>query len=331
MQSEGRWYRWCLVLVLCVLSQGWWVSRAPAADRTRPFRIGALTISWGPTPMIVGLRDGLLQLGYREDRDFVLGVRFTQGDIAALPAAALELVQYGVDLIFVDADAPARAAQQATTQIPVVFASVNDPEGLGSIQSFARPGGNITGVTDMELHLGPKRLQIFQEMIPSLKRVLFPYNATETYAVKMVQVYRDAAHRLGIELVAQGVRTQEEARATLARLHQGEVDGILVPRSNSLNIQGFIMETAAQQKIPAMFSSTFFPENGGLASYAPDTYETGKQAARLVDKILKGANPAEIPVEVNSKIEFVINLQTAKQLELTIPPEVLYQADQLIR
>jgi putative ABC transport system substrate-binding protein len=302
-----------------------------AAERSRPFRIGALTASWGPTPMIVGMRDGLLDLGYREDQDFVLGVRFTQGDIAALPAAARELVQYGVDLIFVDADAPARAAQRATTQIPIVFASVNDPEGLGSIQSFARPGGNITGVTDMELYLGPKRLQMFQEMIPSLKRVLFPYNATETYAVKMVRVYRDAAQRLGIELVEQAVRTQEEAQATLAQLRQGEVDGILAPRSNSLNIPGFIMETATQRKIPAMFSTAFFPENGGLVSYAPDTYDTGKQAARLVDKILKGANPAEIPVEVNSKIEFVINLKVAKALQLTIPPEALYRADRLIQ
>jgi putative ABC transport system substrate-binding protein len=302
-----------------------------AAERSRPFRIGALTASWGPTPMIVGMRDGLLALGYRENQDFVLGVRFTQGDIAALPAAARELVQYGADLIFVDADEPARAAQQATTQIPIVFASVNDPEGLGSIQSFARPGGNITGVTDMELHLGPKRLQIFQEMIPSLKRVLFPYNATEAYAVKMARVYQDAAQRLGIELVAQGVRSQKEVYAALARLRQGEVDGILAPISISLNIPGFIMETAAQQSMPVMFSATFFPEHGGLASYTPDTYETGRQAARLVDKILKGANPAEIPVEVNSKIEFVINLQTAKQLGLAIPPEVLYQADRLIR
>jgi len=319
------------VIALLLLSSGLLAGRMDAAERSRPFRIGALTASWGPTPMIIGMRDGLLELGYREDQDFVLGVRFTQGDTAALPTAAQELVQYGVDLIFVDADEPAKAAQQATTQIPIVFANVSDPEGLGSIQSFARPGGNITGVTDMELHLGPKRLQIFQEMIPALKRVLFPYNATEAYAVKIVQVYRDAAQRLGIELIEQAVHTQEEAHATLAQLRQGEVDGILAPRSNSLNIQGFIMETAAQQKMPAMFSSTFFPEHGGLASYGSDTYATGKQAARLVDKVLKGANPAEIPVEVNPKIEFVINLQTAKHLGLTIPPEVLFQADRLIR
>src|SRR6266702_2995905 len=116
------------------------------AERAHPFRIGALTESWGPTPMTVGLRDGLLELGYRENEQFVLGVRFTQGDLTALPATARELVRYGVDLIFASEDSPAKAAQMATTRIPIVFSQVTDPVRLGLIQSFARPGGNITGV-----------------------------------------------------------------------------------------------------------------------------------------------------------------------------------------
>jgi putative ABC transport system substrate-binding protein len=262
--------------------------------------------------MIVGMRDGLLEHGYREEVDFFLGVRFTQGDIQALDAAAHELVQDGVDLIFVDLDAAARAAQQATTEIPIVFAAVTDPIGMGLAQSFAKPGGNITGVTDMELHL--------------------PYDAADTYGVAMSKVYRDAAEKLGITLVARALRTPEEARAVLGQLRKSEVDGLLSPFSLSLNIPGLILDVASQQGIPTMFSSTFFPETqGALASYAPNTYETGKQAARLVDKILKGTKPADIPVEVNSKIEFVINLKTAKALGLTIAPEVLYQADRLIR
>lgn len=281
--------------------------------------------------MIVGLRDGLLELGYREDHDFVLGVRFTQGDLTALPATARQLVEYGVDLIFVDTDEPAKAAQQATTQIPIVFATVAEPEGLGSIQSFARPGGNVTGVTDLELDLGPKRLQVFQEMIPTLKRVLFPYNPAEAYAVRMARVYREAAQHLGIELITRTVTTEAEARTALRQLRKDDIDGILAPYSNSLNISGFIMEVERQQAIPVMYSSSFYPERGGLVSYAPNTYETGKQAARLVDKILKGAKPAELPVEVNPKIEFAINLKTAKALGLTIPPEVLFQADKIVR
>jgi putative ABC transport system substrate-binding protein len=327
---SGRGGLWSVSLLILLVSSGLLGSSA-AAERSCPFRIGALTSSWGPTPIIAGMHGGLLALGWREGQDFVVGVRFTQGDITALPAAARQLVQYGVDLIFVDADEPARAAHQATTQIPIVFGSVNDPKSLGVVRSFARPGGNMTGVTDMELALGPKRLQIFQEMLPHLQRVLFPYNADEAYAVKMASVYREAAQHLGIELIERAVRTQEEAQAVLAQIRQGEVDGILSPRSNSLNIQGFILDVATQQRLPAMFSAPFFPEHGGLASYAPDTYETGLQAARLVDKILKGANPAELPVEVNDKIEFVINLKTAKALGLIIPQEVLFQADRIVR
>jgi putative ABC transport system substrate-binding protein len=279
---------------------------------------------------VVGLRDGLLELGYRENEQFVLGVRFTQGDVAALPAAARELIQYGVDLIFSDGYS-ARAAQMATTRVPIVFAGGSNPVGLGLIQSFARPGGNITGVTDLRLELGPKRLEVFREIIPSLKRVLFLYDAANADAEAEVRVHRDTARRLGIELTEKAVRTKEEARTTLAQISKAEVDGILATSLSSLNIPGFILETTSQQAIPTMFDIPFYVEQGGLASYGPDYYETGRQAARLMDKILKGTNPAEIPVEANPKIEFAINLKVAKALGLTIAPEVLYRADRIVR
>ena len=294
-----------------------------------PFRIGALTSSWGPTPWVVGLRDGLLALGYHENEHFVIGVRFTQGDLAALPAAARELVQYGVDLI-VTATLEVKAAQMATTRIPIVC-MCEEPVRLGVVQSFARPGGNITGVTHLSHELGPKRLQIFQELMPSLKRVLFPYDANDARSMALATVYRDAAHRLGVALVEKPVRTEAEAQATLAQVRQGEVDGMLAPEGASLNLPGFVLEATTQRAVPTMFDAAFWVEQGALASYGPDYYDTGRQAARLVDKILNGAHPAEIPVEVNSKIEFVINLQTAAALGLTISPEVLYQADRLIR
>ncbi len=202
---------------------------------------------------------------------------------------------------------------------------------IGLIESFTRPGGNTTGVTDLRFKLAPKRLQVFRELIPSLKRVLLPYDANDSLSESMARTYRDAAHRLGMVLVERVVRTQEEAQAALAQIRKGEVDGILQPPALSLNIPGFVMETSVKQAIPSMFDATFSVEHGGLASYGPDFYETGRQAARLVDKILKGANPAEIPVEANPKITFAINLKTAKALGLTIAPEVLYQADRLIR
>jgi len=307
----------CIMLLVSHVLLG---GTAHAAERAQPFRIGALTHSWGPTPAIVGLRDGLLALGYRENEQFVLGVRFTQGDLAALPTAARELVQYGVELIF-------------ASDIPIVLAGLGgNPVGMGLIQSFAKPGGNITGVVNLDVDLGPKRLEVFRDLIPGLHRVLFPYDPTDASSVAAVQGYREAARRLGLVLVEQVVQSQAEAQATLAQVRKGEVDGILGPPHVAWNIQGFILETAAQQGIPTMFVDAFYVEqSGGLASYGPDAYASGKQAARLVDKILKGTKPAELPVETNSKVEFVINLKAAKALGLTIAPAVLYQADRLVR
>jgi putative ABC transport system substrate-binding protein len=261
-----------------------------------------------------------------------LGVRFTQGDIEALTAAARELVQLDPDLIFAPGINVLKAARVATSKIPTVFAGImGDPVELGLIQSFAQPGGNVTGVTDLDPELGPKRLEVFKEMLPGLKRVLFPYDPSTSYTMTVVKAYRDGARRLGIVLVEKALRTLEEAQATLAEVRKGDVDGILGSSSTSLNIPGFVLQAASRRGIPSMFGQSFWVEQGALASYGPDYYASGHQAARLVDKILKGADPAEIPVEVNPKIELAINLKTVKTLGLTIAPEMLYRADRLVR
>jgi putative ABC transport system substrate-binding protein len=314
------------IILIVLLLVGWFSTHiARGAEPARPIRIGALTSSWGPTPQVAGLRDRLLELGYRENDDFVIGVRFTQGNLAALPTAARELVQHGADLIL------AAEEQQATSQVPIVFTSVSNPVELGLVKSFARPGGNITGVSDLAPDLNPKRLELFLATVPALRRVLLPYDATTTLTAEEVKVSRQAARRLGIELIERAIRSQAEAQTVLAQIRKDHVDGILVLRCCSLNIPGYVLETTARQKIPAKFESAFWVEQGALVSYGPDYYASGKQAARLVDKIIKGATPGEIPVEVNTKIEFVINLETAKGLGLTIPPEVLYRADKIIR
>jgi putative ABC transport system substrate-binding protein len=321
-----------LVITLLLVSIALLAGGANAGERTGPIRIGQLTESWGPTPAMAGLRDGLLELGYRENEDFVIGVRFTQGDRGALPAAARELVKLGVDLIFLTGIHTAKAARMATSKIPIVFAgAIGYPMALGLIQSFAQPGGNVTGVTDLDLELGPKRLEIFKELLPGLKRVLFTYDPSDPYTMAVAIAYREAARRLGIVLVEKAVRSQAEAQATLADVRKSDLDGILAPSVISMNIPGTILQAASQRGIPSMFGQSFWVEQGGLASYGPDYYASGRQAARLVDKILKGEDPANIPVEANPNIEFAINLKTAEALGLTVAPAMLYRADRVFR
>jgi putative ABC transport system substrate-binding protein len=246
-------------------------------------------------------------------------------------AAAQDLIRDGADILFpVDANS-AKAAQLATTRVPIVFATgAGDPVELGLVQSVARPGGNITGVTDTDIELSAKRLEIFKEMIPGLKRVLFPYDSGDPYAVAAARAYRDAARQLGVVLVEKPVRTQEEARVTLSALRKAEVDGIVAPTTLSLNLPGFAVDATSQRALPTIFNGSLYVELGGLASYGPDPFETGRLAARLVDKILKGEDPGRIPVEANSKIELVINMKAAKALRLLIPPSVLQRANRLI-
>jgi putative ABC transport system substrate-binding protein len=313
-------------LLVCLLP-----GTALAFKRGTPVRIGVLTASWGPPPAVVGLIDGLTAMGYRENEDFVIGVRFTQGDSARLPAVARDMVRDGVDILFSIGESETKAAQQATTTHPIVFTSVGDPVGQGLINSYARPGRNITGVTDLDLELSAKRLQLFKELIPGLQRVLFPYNThNEHHAASLLQ-YRTAAQRLGIVLVERKFLTADEAREALRGVRKEDIDGIIAPRNTDLNIPGFVLDTATQQGVPSMFDSAFFLQYGGLASYGSSLVASGRQAARLVDKIIKGAVPGEIPTEVDQYFEFAINLQAAKALGVTIPPEVLYQADRIIR
>ncbi|HJS56966.1 MAG TPA: ABC transporter substrate-binding protein [Vicinamibacteria bacterium] len=308
-----------------------WLTAAPAeGQRASLVRIRALTEAWGPTTLLVGLRDGLQELGYREDRDFSIGVRFTQGDPTELPAAARDLVKLGVDLIVAaDTSNAIKAAQAATDRIPIVFVGGSDPVESGVIKTFARPGGNVTGVADIDVELVPKRMELFREIVPALKRVLLPYDAQNPLAATLLRAHRDAARRLGLVLVERPFRSQEEPQGALAGVRKGEADGILSPRLHSLNIPGFILELGAKAT-PTMFHSSFYVERGGLASYGADRHEMGRQAARLVAKILKGAKPADLPVEQPNTFELVVNLRTAKALGLTVPESALLQAGRII-
>jgi putative ABC transport system substrate-binding protein len=326
--DEPHRQRGCVGMVVLV---GLLAGATFAVEHGLPVRIGVLTASWGPTPGVVGLIEGLVALGYRENEDFVIGVRFTRGDTSVLPTVAKELVRDGVDILFCTGESEAKAAQQATTTHPIVFAGVGDPVGQGLIASYARPGGNMTGVTDLNQEVSAKRLQLFTELLPGLKRVLFPYHAHNTYQAATARQYRDAAQRLGLELVEWKLRTVAEARDALARVRKEDIDGMVAPRNVDLNIPGFVLDATTRHGIPSMFGAAFYLKDGGLASYGPSWFASGRQAARLVDKIITGANPGEIPVEVDNYFELVINLKVAQTLGLTIAPEVLYQADRIMR
>ena len=309
-----------------------WGPGAAHAQPRRLVKIGALTQSWGPTPAIIGLRDGLTELGYRENEDFVIGVRFTQGNPSELSAAARDLVRHGVDVIVTsEAGDGAKVARAATTRIPIVFIGGIDPIRLGLVKSLARPGGNVTGIADLGIDLIPKRIETFQQTVPTLKRVLLAYDAADVHTLGQLDAYRDTTRRLGLTLVEKPVRTQDEAQAVLAAVRRDEIDGILSPQSLALNIPGFILQAGSRQAIPTMFHATGFVEAGGLVGYAPSTRGLGRQAARLVDRILKGAKPADLPVEQPTIFELILNLKTAAALGLTIPQPALLRADRLIQ
>jgi putative ABC transport system substrate-binding protein len=308
------------------------LGRGVMAQSRRLVKIGALTESWGPTPAIVGLRDGLIDLGYRENDHFVVGIRFTEGRRAELPIAAKQLVERGADILVTGGGGAyeARALQAATGRIPIVFMSGSDPVRAGLIQSLARPGGNVTGIADLDVELAPKRLEILRELVPGLRRVFFAYAAGDPFMVSELDGYREAARRLGMTLVERPVHNQAEAQAALGSVQKTEVGAILSPRYLSLNIPGFIVETGLREKIPTMLHASFHVEQGGLASYAADLYQLGRQAARLVERIMKGAKPADIPVERTTRFELVVNRKTATTLGLRIPPEIGLRVDRFI-
>ena len=322
-----------LILLLALVAGGaLFPGQGHALDHGRPFNIGVLTISWGTSPVVAALREALLELGYRENKDFNIGVRFTQGRSEELYRGVRELIRDGADILFAGGDVSALAAKQAGTRIPVVFAVESDPVKLGLVNSFARPGGNMTGITDRTIALSGKRLQMFRNIVPGMRKVLFPYDARSVTDQAQAIAYRAAARRLGIELLERAVHTEDEARAALQGLRNQKVDGVVSPFNVGLNIPGVVLEQTTKQGIPAIFGfSFFFVEQGGLASYGPSLSTGGRLVARVMEKIFKGASPADIPVEVNTEIEFAINLKTARAMGINIAPQVLYQADRIIR
>src|SRR5262245_48563518 len=288
MTFEARCDSWRRVTALLVALGSACVASPPGetwAQRTSPVRIGAISEAWGPTPQLVGLKDGLLELGYREPEDFVIGVRFTRGDFAALPTATREFLEQGVDVLVLGSASSLSTAIEIAPKTPIIFIATLDPAALGVVRSYARPGGNLTGVTSEDVELSPKRLELLRGLVPGLKRVLFVYDAGNTTSALELKAYREASRSLGIDLVDRAVATQADAKRTFADVRKGQVQAILAPFAVTLNIPALVLETASRLQLPTMFHDRFYVGRGALASYGANFYESGRQAARLLDKV----------------------------------------------
>jgi putative ABC transport system substrate-binding protein len=286
-----------------------------------------LTYIRGTTDDMVGLRDGLQERGYRQDEHVALGVRFAEADDTLLDAMVAQVLRDGAKIVYVNGWNVLQAAQRATAETPIVFTTWYDPVRTGAIDKLAV---NVTGVTHAFPEVNPRALDVFRSLLPNLKRVLLPYDADDPHLVEQLQAVRDAAVRLKIELIERPLRSQEEARQVIMTPRQGEVDGTL-PIGGRFNISGYALQASLQHHIPALFARAWMAEYGGLASYGPSWYGLGQEAAGLVDRLLRGAKPLELPVQVTQQAEFVINLRAAETLGITIAPNLLTQADKVIR
>ena len=277
---------------------------------------------------------GLRELGWVEGTNLVIEYRWAEGRSDRLPGLAAELVRLKVDVIFASSTSAAVAAKNATRTIPIVMATGGDVVGLGLAASLARPGGNVTGLTyDVGLHTNAKGLELLKETVPNVRRVAIlasPANPSYTPSIERVRV---AARALGVQLQVLDVQGPNEFDSAFAAMAQERAGALLVfsgPEFAADRTRTRLLELAAKSRRPTMYAARAYPEAGGLMSYGVDLRDSFRRAATYVDKILKGAKPADLPIEQPTKFELVVNLKAAKALGLTIPQSVLLRADQVI-
>jgi putative ABC transport system substrate-binding protein len=296
-------------------------------------RIGFLFFgSPGPSRELDVFRQGLRELGYTEGQNIVIEVRFANGRVERLPELAAELVRLKPDVIVTPGTPASVAAKQATSTIPIVFAGVADAVGAGLVADFARPGGNITGLTSISAELGGKRLELLKEVAPKASRVAVLFNPADRSNVLVLKELQESAPALRLTLQPLGVRGPGEFEGAFVAMSRKRAHalfgaaGILTTEHRKA-----VVDLAAKSRIPAMWGERQFVEAGGLMSYAVNFYDQVRRAATYVDKILKGAKPGDLPVEQPTKFELVINFKTAKALGLTVPQSLLLRADEVIQ
>ena len=294
------------------------------------YRIGFLRAGQPPKPWVEAFQQGLRERGYVDGQNVVLEFRFTDGSFDQLPRLAEELVRLKVDVILASAAPPALVAKKATTSVPIVFVNVFDPVELGLIPSLGRPGGNITGLANSSADLAGKRLELLRELVPKLRRVAVFWdssNPTNPIQLKGAEV---AARTLGLQLQPAPVQGPSDFDAAF-KAARGANGLLLLDSPLFTTHRARLSGLAATSRLPAISALREFVEVGGLISYGVDFPDSFRRAATYVDKILKGAKPADLPVEQPTKYELVINLKTAKALRLTIPQLVLARADEVIQ
>jgi len=302
------------------------------AQQTKVFRVGVIH-QGGPYKAVVnGLQDGLRQLGLEEGKQFSLNIRDSKGDLKAVEEAAKVFEKDRVNLIFAVTTSAVTPVKQVISQIPIVFAVGSDPVASGFVQSFAKPGGRLTGVQYSTLDLTGKRLEILKEMLPKLSRIVTVYNPDNRIAVEAVALARQAAKQLGIRLVERRAATLEELRQQVGALSAKEADAYFYTSDAMVTSQAqLVIDAASSKKLPTMFAEQSPVVMGGLASYGQNFHEVGRLSAKYVQKIMTGAQPHDLRVEIVDKFELIINLKTAKIIGVTIPPNVLARADRVIR
>jgi putative ABC transport system substrate-binding protein len=309
-------------------------AQPPAQPSGRLPTIGYLSSGARTAPWHEAFRQGLRDVGYDEDRkNFILHARFADGSTERLAEFAEELVRLNVDVL-VTSGGGTPAAQKVTSTIPVVFVGITDPISLGFVKSLARPGGNMTGFAYSGVELNPKRLEILKETLPHATRFVVMATSTHRMYPQIVEELEAAAKSLRVQLKIVDVgepRSPSAIDTALEKISRDRPHGMLILQHPEFQRQGKrIVDFAAKYRIPTMYEQPTNTEAGGLMSYAADIRQQYRRAPIYVDKILKGAKPADLPVELPTRFELVINLKTAKALELTIPPSVLGRATQLI-
>jgi ABC-type uncharacterized transport system substrate-binding protein len=301
-------------------------SVSAGAQQTKVPRIGVLILGAPPNANLDAFIQGLRELGYIEGKNLLIDYRFAEGRAERLPELATELVRLKVDAIFTAGTPAIFALKQATKTIPVVFFSTSDPVGTGVVASLAHPGGNITGISVLASDLWPKRLELLKEIFPKLTRVAMLWNKGNA------GMAQEVAGPLGVSLQDRGVKDPNELDVVFLAMTKDRPDGFLALMDPVLNsYQKRILDFLAQNRLPAIFENRNWVEAGGLISYGANYADAHRRAATLIDKVLKGAKPADLPVEQPTKFELVVNLKTAKQISLTIPPNVLARADKVIK